>query len=38
MDTLETEKTFDHSKASVADRIALIGEAKRTPSGIRQKF
>ena len=26
MDTLETEKTFDHSKASVADRIALIGE------------
>lgn len=26
MDTQETEKTFDHAKAGVADKIALIGE------------
>lgn len=38
METNETQKTFNHSKASIADKISLIGEAKRTPSGIRQKF
>lgn len=26
MDTLETEKTFNHDKAAVADKIRLIGE------------
>lgn len=26
METKETQKTFDHGKASVADKIALIGE------------
>lgn len=26
MDNNETQKTFDHSKASIADKIALIGE------------
>lgn len=26
MDTLETEKTFNHNKAAVADKIRLIGE------------